>query len=73
MNEPDRSPIAARYLSELDTALSRADAGVRVDLVAEVSSALHGLDEKTLIERIRHLGAPAFVAAEASRDDGPSE
>jgi hypothetical protein len=67
MTEQHRFPAAARYLLELDIALSNTDARVRSDLLDEVGAALDGLDGAALIERIERIGDPRFVAAEASR------
>ena len=67
MTEQHRSPTAARYLHELDTALSNTDARVRSDLLDEVEAALDGLDGAALNARIARIGDPRFVAAEAGR------
>jgi len=67
MTERHRSPAAARYLHELDIALSNTDARVRSDLLDEVGAALDGLDDAALIERIERIGDPRCVAAETGR------
>lgn len=57
------------YLAELESALYDAPAGLRAEIVAGVREELEGLTSDEAIERMRELGDPAFIAAEALAAD----
>ncbi|AMB60132.1 HAAS signaling domain-containing protein [Microterricola viridarii] len=64
---PDASlaDAVSAYLASLDAALSGVDAATRAEIVAGVREELVGLPAEATAERIREIGDPAFVAAEA--------
>ena len=57
-----------RYLSELDRLLAPASPAVREELLAGIREELNGLDAATAVARMRELGDPARIAAEALAD-----
>ena len=67
------SRSAQRYLQQLDDALAGAAPSVRADLLAETESALAGLDDEQAQTRIRALGDPERIAADAAEAAGDPE
>ena len=53
------------YLSQLDAALVGVEPDVRSEILAGIREELDGLDAEAAAARIRTLGDPAFIAAEA--------
>lgn len=67
------SEPASAYLAELDTALTGVDRTTAIEILAEVRQELAGLDATEAASRMRALGDPAFIAAEAQADAGATE
>ena len=59
------SPAVTSYLKRLESALAQAPADLRTEIVAGVREELDGLESDAAAERIRELGDPATIAAEA--------
>ncbi|MDO9398123.1 MAG: hypothetical protein Q7T71_16380 [Herbiconiux sp.] len=56
---------ARRYLRELDAALAPAPRALRVEILADITSELTGLDDAQTAARIAELGDPRAIAADA--------
>lgn len=65
MTDATLAPAAANYLAQLEAALAAVDAATRDEILAGVREELVGLDAETVGTRIRELGDPEFIAAEA--------
>ncbi len=65
MTDARSAQAAHAYLTLLEAALDGVDATTRNEIVAGVREELDGLDAATTAERIRALGDPEFIAAEA--------
>jgi hypothetical protein len=65
MTDATLAPAAANYLAELEAALAAVDGATRDEILAGVREELVGLDAETVGTRIRELGDPEFIAAEA--------
>lgn len=62
----DTTPgITTAYLAQLDAELAQLPADLHRDIVTGVTEELRGLDAGAAAARIRQLGDPAFIAAEA--------
>jgi uncharacterized membrane protein len=62
----DTTPdITTAYLAQLDTELGQLPADLHRDIVTGIREELQGLDAEAAAARIRQLGDPAFIAAEA--------
>jgi len=62
----DTTPeVTTAYLARLDTELDQLPADLHRDIVAGIAEELDGLDAATAAARIRQLGDPAVIAAEA--------
>lgn len=60
------TPLVTRdYLAQLETNLSGVRPDVRAEIVAGIREELDGLDTDAAAARIKDLGDPAFIAAEA--------
>ena len=57
--------ITTAYLAQLDDELGQLPEDLRRDILAGVGEELQGLDSAAAAARIRQLGDPAFIAAEA--------
>lgn len=65
MTDATLAPAAAGYLAQLEAALAAVDAATRDEILAGVREELVGLDAAAVAARIRELGDPEFIAAEA--------
>lgn len=65
MTDPTISTVGRGYLAELERALSGVAAEVRDGIMSGISEELSGLDAEAAAARIRTLGDPEFIAAEA--------
>ena len=65
MTDATLVPAARDYLDRLDAALVGVDASTRAEIVAGVREVLIGRDADAVDTRIRELGDPGFIAAEA--------
>jgi uncharacterized membrane protein len=65
MTQESTPQVVHDYLAELDRALSGVPAEVRQGIVSGVAEELEGLDAAAAESRIKTLGDPAFIAAEA--------
>ncbi|ROS48069.1 hypothetical protein [Frigoribacterium sp. PhB24] len=62
----DTTPeVTTAYLAQLDAELVQLPPGLHRDIVAGIQEELQGLDAESAAARIRQLGDPAFIAAEA--------
>jgi uncharacterized membrane protein len=62
----DTTPgITTAYLAQLDAELAQLPTDLHRDIVTGVTEELRGLDAEAAAARIRQLGDPAFIAAEA--------
>ena len=62
----DATPeITTAYLAQLDTELDQLPEDLHRDILAGIGEELRGLDAAAAAARIRQLGDPAFIAAEA--------
>ncbi|MEV8252808.1 hypothetical protein AB0O95_02455 [Rhodoglobus sp. NPDC076762] len=57
--------VTSAYLAQLETNLSGVRPDVRAEIVAGIREELDGLDTDAAAARIKDLGDPAFIAAEA--------
>ena len=65
MADATLAPAAANYLAQLEAALAAVDGTTRDEILAGVGEELVGLDAADAATRIRELGDPEFIAAEA--------
>lgn len=65
MTDATLVPAARDYLDRLDVALAGIDASTRADILSGVREVLIGRDADAVAARIRELGDPDFIAAEA--------
>ncbi|KQW08395.1 hypothetical protein ASC66_05745 [Leifsonia sp. Root4] len=65
MTDATLAPAARDYLDRLDAALAGIDASTRADILSGVREVLIGRDADAVAARIRELGDPDFIAAEA--------
>jgi uncharacterized membrane protein len=65
MTDATLAPAARDYLDRLDAALAGIDASTRADILSGVREVLIGRDAEAVAARIRELGDPDFIAAEA--------
>lgn len=65
MTDATLAPAARDYLDRLDVALAGIDASTRADILSGVREVLIGRDADAVAARIRELGDPDFIAAEA--------
>jgi uncharacterized membrane protein len=62
----DATPeVTTAYLARLDAELEQLPADLHRDIVSGIAEELEGLDAESAAARIRQLGDPAFIAAEA--------
>ncbi|QAV70480.1 hypothetical protein ESZ53_08525 [Salinibacterium sp. UTAS2018] len=71
MPDSHTTEVAHKYLAELKSALTGVPAEVGDAILGEVAEELEGLSAADAATRIRALGDPQFIAAEA-RDQSPS-
>jgi hypothetical protein len=71
MTQESTPQVVHDYLAELDRALSGVPAEVRQGIVSGVAEELEGLDAAAAESRIKTLGDPAFIAAEARAGSAP--
>jgi hypothetical protein len=72
MAEPKTSDVAQAYLAELRAALIGVSTDVRDGIVSGVQEELDGLDSADAALRIKELGDPNFIAAEARAESATS-
>ena len=65
MTDATLAPAAAGYLAQLEAALAAVDPATRDEILAGVREELVGRDAAAVTARIRELGDPEFIAAEA--------
>ena len=70
MTDPTTDAAARAYLVDLDTALVGLPHDVHGEILRGVSEELEGLAAAEAAQRIRALGDPAFIAAEARSEVG---
>lgn len=72
MAEPKTSDVAQAYLAELRAALIGVSTDVRDGIVSGVQEEFDGLDSADAALRIKELGDPNFIAAEARAESAAS-